>query len=195
MRHLGHERFVLFGHSYGGMLALEYALRHPDRLDGLILCGTAPAWDYDEEIARNAAARGTPRELAALEAMRRIPIGSDERFRQLWVAIQPLYFHRVDADAIEKMDAGMRYSASAYELSEVLLTDFDISDRIHAITVPTLILVGADDWVTPPSQSLRIQEALLHAELAIFTASGHYLCVEEHERFIAMVGDWIAARR
>jgi proline iminopeptidase len=92
------------------------------------------------------------------------------------------------------MDAGIRYSASAYELSEILLADFDISDRIRAITVPTLILVGGDDWVTPLSQARRIHSVLPHAELAIFAASGHYPFVEEHERFIARVGGWIAGR-
>ena len=193
MRHLGHERFVLFGHSYGGMLALEYALRHPARLDGLVLCCTAPAWDYGEEIARNAAARGTLRELEALDELRRIPIESDERFRQLWVDIQPLYFHRVDPGAITMMDAQMRYSASAYELSEVLLARFNLSERIHGIDVPTLIITGRDDWVTPPSQAKRIQSTLPHAELVIFEESGHYPFVEERERFIQTVGDWIAA--
>src|SRR5437016_4873387 len=43
--HLGHERIVLFGHSYGGYLAQEYALAFGERLAGLILCSTAPAFD------------------------------------------------------------------------------------------------------------------------------------------------------
>ncbi len=126
--HLGHDKLVLLGHSYGGMLALEYALRHQERLDGLILCCTAPAWDYGDEIARNARIRGSSRELQAVEQLKNAPIGDDETFRRLWVDIQPLYFHRWDPEIIAAMDAETRYSASAYDLSEVLLADFDLSD-------------------------------------------------------------------
>ena len=56
---LGHERIVVLGHSYGGLLAQEYALAHPERLAGLILCCTAPAMDYQETMIANARARGT----------------------------------------------------------------------------------------------------------------------------------------
>lgn len=188
--HLGHETMVLLGHSYGGMLALEYALRHPERLDGLILCCTAPAWDYGEEIAANAAARGTPETLEAAAELRRSPIGDDEIYRRLHVAIQPLYFHRVDEAVIAAMDARTRYSASAYDLSEILLADFNISDQIHRIDVPTLILVGRDDWVTPPSQGERMHDELPHAKVMIFEESGHYPFVEETKRFVETVRRW-----
>jgi proline iminopeptidase len=191
--HLGHESMTLLGHSYGGMLALEYALRYPHRLDGLILCCTAPAWDYDEEIAANAAVRGTPEALAAAAELRNAPIGDDERYRRLHVAIQPLYFHRVDPDVIAAMDARTRYSAAAYDLSELLLADFNIADKIHAIQTPTLIVVGRDDWVTPPSQAERIQRAIPHADVAMFEASGHYPFIEETAAFNQTVRRWMAS--
>jgi proline iminopeptidase len=191
--HLGYESMTLLGHSYGGMLALEYALRHPERLDGLILCCTAPAWDYDEEIAANAAARGTPQALAAAARLRQAPIGDDELYRRHHMEIQPLYFHRVDPDLIAAMDARMRYSAAAYDLSEVLLADFDISNKIHAIRTPTLIIVGRDDWVTPPSQAERMHKAMPHADVAVFEQSGHYPFIEESEAFNETVRRWMAS--
>jgi proline iminopeptidase len=189
--HLCHDKFVLLGHSYGGMLALEYALRHPDHLVGLILCCTALAWDYGDELEENAA-RGTQPELDALARLRQLPIASDEVFRDLWVAIQPLYFHRVDPRIIAEMDAQTVYSASAYELSEILLSEFNISDRLHEIVVPTLILVGRHDWVTPPSQAERIKQAIPHADVVMFEESGHYPFIEEHHRFIQSVNAWLS---
>lgn len=189
--HLGHDSMVLLGHSYGGMLALEYALRHPERLDGLILCCTAPAWDYDEELAANAAARGTPEILEAAARLRQAPIADDETYRRLHVAIQPLYFHCVDETVIAEIDARTHYSASAYDLSEVLLADFNITDQIHRISVPTLILVGRDDWVTPPSQAERMHRELSHAQVVCFEESGHYPFIEETEHFVETVRTWI----
>ncbi len=43
--HCGFDQVALLGHSYGGFVALEYALRYPERLNLLILSGTAPAFD------------------------------------------------------------------------------------------------------------------------------------------------------
>ena len=57
--HLGHDKIILFGHSYGGFLAQEYAIRYPDRLAGLILANTVPAFDYQP------APNGTEEQLAA----------------------------------------------------------------------------------------------------------------------------------
>jgi proline iminopeptidase len=157
----------------------------------LILCCTAPAWDYGDEIDRNAAARGIPRALAARERDRDKPIESDEAMRRHWVDTQPLYFHRIDPQVIAAMDAGMIYSAAAYNLSEILLADFDLSPRLTEITVPTLVIAGRDDWVTPPSQADRMMAALPDAKLAIFEESGHYPFVEEHELFIGTVRQWV----
>jgi proline iminopeptidase len=190
--HLGYERIVLLGHSYGGMLALEYALRHPDRLAGLILCCTAPAWDYGDEIDRLAAARGTPRALERRESDRDRVIESDEAMRQHWVDIQPLYFHRPAPEVIAAMDDGMVYSAAAYNLSEILLAGWDVSNRLREITVPTLVIVGRDDWVTPPSQAERLMAGLPNATLIVFEESGHYPFVEEHELFTESVRRWVA---
>src|SRR5262245_56401526 len=55
--YLGHEKVAVLGHSYGGFIGLEVALRHPDRLSHLVLVDTAPVWPpagYPEEIAENA---------------------------------------------------------------------------------------------------------------------------------------------
>jgi proline iminopeptidase len=189
--HLGHDTMVLLGHSYGGMLAIEYALRHQDRLDGLVLCCTAPAWDYDDELARNAAARATPAQLESLQKMRDVPLESDEVFGRLWADIQPLYFHHVDSSIIARMDANTCYSAAAYYLSELLLADFNISDQLPRITVPTLIIAGRDDWVTPMSQARRLQAGLPHAQLVVFEKSGHYPFIEEGSLFLQALRGWL----
>ena len=52
--HLGFEKVAVLGYSFGGFIALEYALRYPERLSHLILGGTSPGGDYGEEIEANA---------------------------------------------------------------------------------------------------------------------------------------------
>ncbi len=79
--HLGHERVLLFGHSYGGFLAQEYALRYPERLEGLILCSTAPVFDYPEVAMANAAARTTAAQFQALTEALSAPVRDDDALR------------------------------------------------------------------------------------------------------------------
>src|SRR4051812_35701580 len=67
-RELGLGRMVLMGHSYGGTLALMYALKYQANLAGLTLCTTYPAFDYPEVVQANAARLGTPAQLNALAA-------------------------------------------------------------------------------------------------------------------------------
>ena len=189
--YLGYDQMVLLGHSYGGMLALEYALRYPEHLAGLILCCTAPAWDYDAELVENSEARGTPEILAARDALHVLPLPSDEVFGDLWDRIQPLYFHRPHPAEMQAMHEKMTYSASAYHLSEILLADFNLDDRLPEIKTPTLIVVGADDWVTPMSQAIRMQRQLPNATTLVFKESGHYPFIEEHEKFTSSVGAWL----
>jgi proline iminopeptidase len=190
--HLGHERLVLLGHSYGGFIALEYALRHPDRLAGLILLCTTPAFDYPEVIVANAQRRGTPEQVTAVEALGK-PAATDEDFRLLWNTIAPLYFRHYDPALGAAIDAQTRYSAGAFNHAfGVCLPTYNLVGRLPAIATPTLVLAGRDDWITPPAQAERIHAGLPNAELVIFEESGHFPFVEEQPAFLQVVGDWIA---
>jgi len=90
-QHLGFGKVAVLGHSYGGFIALEYALRYPDSVSHLILLDTAPVFDYGEEIINNAMAKGaTPVMLEALTASS----ANDEAMKSTLKLIFPLYFYR-----------------------------------------------------------------------------------------------------
>jgi proline iminopeptidase len=190
--HLGHDQIVLLGQSYGGFLAMEYALRHADRLDGLILVCTAPALDYPEVIVGNAQRRGTPEQVEAVVEGLSKPAADDAAFRQLWTTIVPLYFKRYDPDAAAAADARTIYSAGAFNHSfGVCLPTYNLTGRLDEITTPTLVIAGREDWITPPEQAERIHAALPNADLVIFEESGHFPFIEEQAAFLATVNDWL----
>ena len=193
---LGFERIVLFGHSYGSFLAQEYALRYADPLAGLILCNSAPALDYMPVIQANAAARGTPDSLAALgEAFGR-PMADDGDWRSIWLRLLPMYFKRYDPKIGQAMDEATVYSAAAWNHVNVnCLPQFNTFARLKEITVPTLLLSGADDWITPAAQGQRMLAELPNAQLTVFEESGHYPFIEENDKFITTVRDWMATLR
>jgi proline iminopeptidase len=190
---LGHERVLLFGHSYGAYLALEYALRHGDRLAGLVLCSAAPAMDYPEVMIANAQARGTPEQLKALLGGLSGPVASDGAFRQLWETILPFYFHDYRPEHGAAF-AETRYAADAFNHAFFrCLPGYDVTDRLREITIPTLVLAGRGDWITPPAQGAdRIHAALPVSERVVFEESGHFPFLEQPGEFIVAVRDWLA---
>ena len=191
--YLGFEKIILFGHSYGGYLAQEYAVRFGQHLAGLILCNTGPAFDYMPIVQANAAARGTPEALAALDEVFAQNKNDDSYLRSLWMRILPLYFKHYDPQIGRAMDEATSYSAAAWNQAKAnCLPKFNTLSRLKEIMAPTLILGGADDWLTPAEQSRRMHAELLNSELVIFEDSGHFPYIEETDKFIATVKNWLA---
>jgi proline iminopeptidase len=186
--HLGFEKVAVMGHSYGGFVALEYALRYPRRLSHLILMDTAATFDYGEEIEANARRKGaTEEQMEALDA----PVGDEEKFRRVLEIIVPLYWHRFDAELQARVFARTVYSAEAYEAGGPLIEGWDLTPRLGEIGTPTLVLAGQDDFVTPPSQARILHEGIPGSELIVFEHSGHFPYLEEPEAFFGAVRGWL----
>jgi proline iminopeptidase len=110
---LGAERVLVFGHSYGGVLALEYALRHPARVAGLVLCTTQPAFDYAEQALALARARATPAQWDLLLASLANPPADDAALAAGARALLPLYLHAPRPETLALFDA-VRFRAAPY---------------------------------------------------------------------------------
>ena len=191
--HLGYERVILLGHSYGGFIAQEYALLHGNHLDGLIICDTAPVLDYIDVAMAKAQKRGTPEQFQALIAGLSAPVADDATFRQLWTTILPLYFNKYDPQVAATQDEATLYSAGAFNQGMgKLVSTFNVLSRLSEITVPTLVIAGRHDWITPPAQGAeRLHAALPDSKLDIFEDSGHFPFIEENDKFVATVRDWV----
>ncbi|MBB4664451.1 alpha/beta fold hydrolase [Conexibacter arvalis] len=191
--HLGHDRVVLLGHSYGGYLAQEYAIRHPERLDGVILCCTAPALDHLAGAADVAAARGTAEQARVVREELFHPMPDDATWRRVWQAVMPLYFKRYDSELGARIDAAMSYSAAAFNTGfSRNLQHFDVRGELPGVQLPALVLGGADDWILPVEHGAGvIAELMPQARLEVFEESGHMPFVEEPERFVEVVAAWL----
>jgi proline iminopeptidase len=190
---LGLDRVFVFGHSYGGCLALEYALMYPQRVRGLIVCGAAPAFDYPDAIIANANARANPEQFNAIMNGFAAPAHDDAGLREWWMRILPVYFHRYNPERHANLPSRTEYSAAAFnQVMFHCLPAFKILDRLHAIQTPTLILTGASDWITPPDYgAIRLAAGITGASLSIFPESGHFPYIEEPDRFLSVIGNWV----
>jgi proline iminopeptidase len=186
--HLGFEEVAVLGYSFGGFVALEYALRYPEHLSHLILLDTATSSNYDEEIEANARRKGaTQEQLEALDAS-----AEDEaEFWRLWKVLEPLYFHTYDADLAERVMGKTLISVEAADAGDAIVEDWDLTPRLGEISAPTLIVVGKDDFICPPSQAKIMHEGIPNSELVVFERSGHFTHLEEPEAFFDAVRGWL----
>ena len=207
----GQRMRMLCGHTWGmkpyrywviltaAFWGQEYAVRYPERLDGLVLLCTAPALDYPDIIQANAEARAkTPDAVAGVEeAFAPDPLARDEDFGNIMKRIGPLYFHNPEEheEGVNSVMANVQFSAPAWNhCSEHCMPEFNTMEALPNIEVPTLIISGADDWITPAEQGQRMHDVIPNSELVIFEKSGHFPYIEEEGAFFQTVREWLSDR-
>lgn len=189
---LGHERWMVLGHSFGSYVALDYAHRFPDRVEKLVLVGGAPAFDYPDVVGANLKKSATPEQGAVLQQAMSAPLSSDEEFRRGWNLVLPLYFRRFDKGIAARMDEKMRYSAPALFHGFRMLSQFSALPWLSDLTMPVLTTTGRHDWIAPPAQGAeRLARGLPHARVAIFEESGHFPFIEENARFLSVLREFV----
>ncbi len=190
---LGLGKIVLAGGSYGGMLALEYALRHQEHLHALVLRDTVANHRFHDVAKERALASRFPMDEAGLDRLFAGRTTSDDDFRELIRMIMPLYTVEYDperdARAVEAMQ--LHYQTHNWAFGRNQAT-YDITDRLHEIAVPTLVTAGRHDWITPLEANEEIAEGIPNAELVVFEHSGHSPQEEERERWLEVVGAFLA---
>jgi proline iminopeptidase len=191
--HLGAGRVLALGHSYGGFVAQELALRHPSRVAGLVLVGTTPG---QLGTGERPAEPGPPPPAELATLLTGEPDGApDAEFAaMLRVVIAHQLCRPVSPQLAAALDRTV-FDAGAYRHSMHLLRTWSSVDRLPAITAPTLLVVGEHDWTCAKPQTLRIARRLPTAEVAVFAESGHLPFYDETDRFIAVVTDWLARHR
>ena len=186
--HLGLPAAVVIGHSYGGFIAQELAIRHPDSVAGLVLVGTTPG--QPGEADDPAADPGPPPPPEVLAAMS-TPVETDEAFEQVARQLLPYYVHAISAEAFAPLMAETIFDVSAMARSMELVPTWSTVDRLDQVRAPTLVVVGGHDVFCSPPQSVRIARQIRHAELEVLPESGHFPFLEEPDRFFARLDAWL----
>ncbi len=182
------ERVDLLGLFMGGMTAQEFALRHPDRLDRLILTGT-----YARPDAKRRLLLETWQELARTGAGPKVFVSE----RLLWTLQDETLEQR---DLIEAMAASFP-GDSLPVTAEVLIRQCDAClshdtfDRLRDITHPTLILCGRKDRLTPPKLHRELADEIPNSRLVTLGYGAHLVLAESAERFNYTVLQFLAEPR
>jgi proline iminopeptidase len=189
----GAERFVMAGGSYGGMVAMEYAIRHPERVTALVLRDTSP--DHDNEAAARENALNSDRVKVDPEKLVRIDEGrvrDNADLEDCWREILPLYDYDYDPAMVDVKARATPYRYETHNFAfSVNQPRYDIKDQLHRVTCPVLVTVGRHDWITPVDASERIVARVPRGRLVVFERSGHSPQIEEADLWERTVRDFL----
>lgn len=180
---------AILGHSWGALLALEYALRYPERVSRLILMNPAPVSAKDFAAFREyRQQRGVDQErLQAVSATDAFKAGDPDTVASYYrIFFKPALRRPEDLDKVmASLRAGFTkegiLEARAVEerlVKETWLADgYDLMPRLGRVTIPTLVIYSDHDFI-PLSAAEHIAHAMPHARLATMKACGHFSYLE-----------------
>ena len=193
-RHLGLGPIVSIGTSYGGMVAMAHAARHPGAVSHLILIVTAAHAGFNDRAQEIVAARGTDEQRAAAADLWAGRLDTVEKVRHYYDVLGPLYSLRYDPAVARRTRARAILSPEALLRAFApggFLRSFDLRPELPAITAPTLIVGGRHDWICPPEFSEEIHRIIKDSQLRIFEQSSHSIRNDEPELLRQTIVDFV----
>lgn len=178
----GGRRMVLHGGSFGGFIALAYAMRYPEGLSHLILRGTAPSYRQEEAAIANFEARAAAKApMATREMLDKVfspTIADDAEFMLITYALSPMYLpDGVEPDHNALMESARRGVYRAQVHNDLYRPEvwraFDVEDRLPDIAVPTLVICGERDWICDPRWSRLMASRIPDAKLVVVPGADH----------------------
>ncbi len=179
--HTGAKAFLL-GHSMGGALAVRYAMRHQDRLAGLILSAPLAALDAASPATRIAA-----KVLSTLAP--RLPVIAIDA---TLVSRDPAVVHAYQTDPL--VHHGKLPARTVAELAAAVES---FPDGVGKITIPTLIMYGTADQLCPPEGSMMLSQRIGATDKTVKTYEGLYheiLNEPERERVMDDLCAWLSVQ-
>ena len=180
---LGLDRVHVIGNSFGGAMALALAIQHPERVDRLVLMGSAgtafeltpgldAVWGYTPSVENM-------HSLMRIFAFDQSLISDDLVEMRYQASVRP----GVQESFSRMFPAPRQRSVDALASREA---------DLRALTQPTLIVHGRDDQVIPLSSSLQLLDWISDSQLHVFGRCGHWTQIEKASGFSALVADFLS---
>lgn len=186
LNHFEADRAHLVGLSMGGRIAMHFAERHQSRIASLVLCDTTRGVEGWSEEQR-----------AAFVRSRQEPLLNGKDVSDIAISVaRTLVSPTASEDAMAQMvDSMMRLHKESYLKAIEANLMMPAHSQLGEIKVPTLVIVGASDQLTPPSEARAIAEQIAGAELLIVPDAGHLVNIETPKEFNAAVRRFLLANR
>lgn len=169
---LGIKKSAFCGLSLGGMIGQQLGIAHADRFTGLVLADTISRWPEGAGVLWAGRIRA-----ARQQGMKALVSATLERwFTPSFLEARPPEVEKI-AQMIEATPVP-GYAGCCDAISKI-----DFTDQLSAITLPTLVICGADDPATPVAASEVIHQNIAGSELAVIEQASHLANVEQPAAF------------
>jgi pimeloyl-ACP methyl ester carboxylesterase len=168
---LGIARPVLIGHSLGAATSLTFAVRHGSLLAGIVPVGGGARMPVNPAI---------------LEGLKTNPA-------PIYEMVVKFSFARANRERFDKVmvESLSRVDAMIFHGDLTACDRLDLTETAGSIAVPTLVVCGEDDKMTPPALSEFLRDAIPGAKMAPIPGAGHFVMMENPEAFNQAVSDFV----
>ena len=190
------EKWAVVGHSFGGMVALAYAIRHPDRISRMVLLDTTgDGTCVHKRTPGVLAERGFKKKTVSLAQRFYSGLISPREFKWSMLKLSRAYYgdRRLTFFAKQALQA-LRIHANASAFihgTRYLITGWNVMMQLGRVTCPTLILAGSEDFLFPPEQQMKLQKGIDGAQLQIVSGAGHNAHMERPKEIVRIITEFL----
>jgi len=188
--HFGFKKVSILGHSWGGFLAMHYALCHPERIDRLILSNSMPACHEEFLITfkeRKAKLKPYEEELQHILTSKALEEGDPKMGEALYRLYARVYCY--DSEKVNLINFKMTPEAfvNGRKINQLFfhtdtLKDYNLYPRLKQIHIKTLVVHGDTD-IVPPWMAKKLHDHLPNSEYILLEKCGHFPFVEDPENY------------
>lgn len=196
---LGFDKFILLGHSWGGLLAMQYAVDHQENLIGLILLNTAPA-DYkgqkafiDEFGLRTKDIHNDIKPFFAYEDFKKL---NANQISDLYRKLFSVYFYNPNKVKDLSLNFSVTSAQSGFKVMEEMSKTYwlqpnvNLFPSLNRLAVPTFILHGKQD-IVPAWTAKEIKNAIPQSEIVILDYCDHFPYIEQPHQFFSELNEFL----
>ena len=167
-----YKNVVLCGHSMGGAIAMDYALKYPEELKGLILLGTGAKLKVHPHYLQR--------------------FNEPGEGNMPWLEGHLGYYEDVDEEVHPVLRQRAAEVGPEVELNDLMACDsFDVMDRVGEISLPTRVICGSDDVMTPVKYSEFLTKSIDGATEAIIPGGSHFVHMEKYQKVNEQIEDFL----
>ena len=169
-----YKDMVICGHSMGGAISMLYALRYPEEIRGIILVGTGARLRVHPDY---------------------LQLGRDSvEDNSKWLENQMAYYPGVAPDIVQSLRRRSEEIGPSVELNDLLACDsFDVMNEVQNITLPTLVICGDQDTMTPVRYADYLADKIPGAQKAIIPGASHFVQLQKYKEVNASIEQFLAS--
>ena len=171
-----YKNMVICGHSMGGAISILYALRYPEEVRGIILMGTGARLRVHPDY---------------------LQLGKDSvEDKAQWLENQMAYYPGVATDMVQSLKRRSVEIGPSVEVNDLMACDeFDVMNEIENISLPTLVICGDQDTMTPVKYADYMADRIPGAKKVIVPGASHFVQLQKYKQVNASIEEFMGSLR